>query len=122
MNVRATHSISNWSVTPNLHQANFSPVQAVIVDHFAPWHSVKVGGNRTLAAVANPSDHNARSGPLHPTRQAEDKTAEPPQFVGICIAVGIAIDLGMVLDSRIGVDVLKVLVCTSERVIVVRIV
>jgi len=50
MNGRATQSISNCSVMPNLHQANFSPVQAAIVDHFAHWRSVKVGGFPTFAA------------------------------------------------------------------------
>lgn len=80
------------------------------------------GRKQAFAAVANRSDHIDRSGILHPTRQAEYKTAETPQFVGICIAVGIAIDLGMVLDPRIGVDVPKALECTFERVIVVRIV
>lgn len=77
-------------------------------------------GELPFAAVANRSDHNDRSGLLHPTRQAEDKTAEPPQFVGICIAVWITIDLGMVLDPRIGVDIPKALECTFERVIFVR--
>ena len=80
------------------------------------------GGDLPFDAVANRSDHNGRSGPLHPTRQAEETITEPPQFVGICIGVGIANDLGMVLDPRIGVDVPKVLESTFERVIVVRIV